>query len=235
MQAPPRCPLCRVAAAAPGKCRQGEGLGAEGYSVQEACLLARSTLAQQRVLALRLLAAVLALSRPSVACSSSVRVPLPPAIAAELQQQAAAGLEWVAVWHHALHAADVVLLLRRSLDDAHPAVAAAAAQALAALLGAAGPAGAAEEAAAEGTDAAPLAGWPAPPLRHMQVWALAQRPGLAPNLVLAFHARPAPPPPLTLPVAALPPCQTAASHRQRGLGGSARRRGAVPAQRGCRG
>jgi hypothetical protein len=158
------------------ECRQEAGAVAEGYSVQEACLLARSSLAQQRVLALRLLAAVLALSRPRVAPSSSTcLVPLPPAVAAELlpagQQQAAGaavGTEWVAVWHHALHAADIVLLLRRSLDDSHPAVAAAAAEALAALLGAAGPAATAEEAAAEAGDACPLTGWPAPPLRHMQ-------------------------------------------------------------------
>jgi hypothetical protein len=163
----------------PCECRQEAGAVAEGYSVQEACLLARSSLPQQRVLALRLLAAVLALSRPSVAPSSSNRlVPLPAAVAAELlaaaqqqQQQvagAAAGTEWVAVWHHALHAADIVLLLRRSLDDSHPAVAAAAAEALAALLGAAGPASTAEEAAAEAGDACPLTGWPTPPLRHMQ-------------------------------------------------------------------
>ncbi|KAL4425916.1 hypothetical protein ABPG75_009932 [Micractinium tetrahymenae] len=160
--------------------------GVQGYSVQEACLLARSSLPQQRVLALRLLGAVLALARPRLAgAPGGGRVPLPADVAAELglqqqgqgpdqlsqqgqQQQATPQLDWLAVWHHALLAADITLLLRRSLDDQHAAVAAAAAEALAALLGAAGPAGAAEEAAAEAADASPLTGWPAPPLRHLQ-------------------------------------------------------------------
>jgi len=95
--------------------------------VQEACLLARSSVPQQRVLALRLLRSVLALSRPSVAASGSALVPLPPAVAAQLREegrQEADAVEWAAVWHHALHAADVVLLLRRSLDamklSSHP-------------------------------------------------------------------------------------------------------------------
>lgn len=150
-------------------CRLGGGAGGEGYSVREACLLARSRLAQQRVLALRLLAAVLARSRPSADASTQCFVPLPANLAAELSGTAeAACVQWGAVWHHALHAADVTVLLRRSLDDPHPAVAAAAAEALAALVGAAGPAGAAEEEAAEAADSAPLTGWPAPPLRHMQ-------------------------------------------------------------------
>lgn len=147
--------------------RQDEAGGPQGYSLEEACLLCRSSLPQQRVLALRLLAAVLALNRPSPASPASAPLPLPPAVAAELQLPA--GLQRVAVWHHALHAADAALLLRRSLDDQHPAVAAAAAAALAALLGASGPAAAAEEQAAEAADAGPLTGWPAPPLRHMQV------------------------------------------------------------------
>ncbi len=140
--------------------------------MQEACLLARSSVPQQRVLALRLLRSVLALSRPSVAASGSALVPLPPAVAAQLREegrQEADAVEWAAVWHHALHAADVVLLLRRSLDDSHSAVVAAAAEALAALLGALGPAGAAEEAAAEMGDACTLTGWPMPAMRHMQV------------------------------------------------------------------
>lgn len=149
-------------------CRQ-EG---EGYTIQEACLLARSSVPQQRVLALRLLRSVLAHSRPSGAASGAALVPLPAAVAAQLQEegrQGAAGVEWVALWHHALHAADVVLLLRRSLDDSHSAVAGAAAEALAALLGASGPAGAVEEAAAEMADASTLTGWPVPAMRHMQV------------------------------------------------------------------
>ncbi|PRW59348.1 RNA polymerase II-associated [Chlorella sorokiniana] len=151
--------------------RQEGGASGEGYSVQEACLLARSSVPQQRVLALRLLRAVLALSRPSVAASDTRLVTLPAALAAQLEQEGqceAVAVEWVAVWHHALHAADMVLLLRRSLDDPHSAVVAAAAEALTALVGASGPAGAAEEAAAEMADACTLTGWPVPAMRHMQ-------------------------------------------------------------------
>ncbi len=157
--------------------------------MQEACLLARSSVPQQRVLALRLLGAVLARARPRpCGAPGGGPVPLPADVAAELAQelqqaqnmrqpdqldqasqlQAALQLDWLAVWHHALHAADINLLLRRSLDDQHVAVAAAAAEALAALLGAVGPAGAAEEAATEAADASPLTGLPAPPLRHLQ-------------------------------------------------------------------
>ena len=162
--------IARLAARA--CCRQEDGAVGEGYSVQEACLLARSSVPQQRVLALRLLRSVLALSRPSVAASGSGPVPLPAAVAAQLQQEGqreTAAVEWVAVWHHALHAADVVLLLRRSLDDSHSAVVAAAAEAVAVLLGTSGPAGAAEETAAETADACTLTGWPVPAMRHMQV------------------------------------------------------------------
>ena len=158
-----------------------------GYSVREACLLARSSLPQQRVLALRLLAAVLARCRLCVAASTANggagSVPLPPAVAAQLTEEGAASLsdaaalaaaasvelQWVAVWHHALHAADVALLLRRSLDDSYPAASAAAAHALAALLGALGLGAAAEAAAAEAAVACPLTGWPALPMRHLQV------------------------------------------------------------------
>ena len=139
--------------------------------MEEACLLARSSLPQQRTLALRLLGAVLALSRPSIGRPSSAAVTLPHALVAELEgegQWATAALEWTTVWHHALHTAEVALMLRRSLDDSHPAVSAAAAEALAALLGAAGPAAAAEEAAGEAADACTLTGWPAPPMVHLQ-------------------------------------------------------------------
>lgn len=174
--------------ALPPPCRQQQGAG--GYSVGEACLLARSSLPQQRVLALRLLCAVLARARPRP-CGppGGGPVPLPADVAAQLAQElqqaqtlsqpeqqlagaqpqpAAPRPDWLAVWHHALHSADITPLLRRSLDDQHVAVAAAAAEALAALLGAAGPAGTAEEAAAEAADASPLTGLPAPPLRHLQ-------------------------------------------------------------------
>lgn len=45
-------------------CRQTEGSSPEGYTLQEACTLTRSSLAKQRVLALHLLSAVLAAARP---------------------------------------------------------------------------------------------------------------------------------------------------------------------------
>ncbi|KAA6423692.1 MAG: hypothetical protein FRX49_06263 [Trebouxia sp. A1-2] len=44
--------------------RQSEGSSPQGYTLQEACMLARSSLTQQRVLALHILAAVLAAARP---------------------------------------------------------------------------------------------------------------------------------------------------------------------------
>ena len=45
-------------------CRQTEGRAPEGYTLQEACTLTRSSLTKQRVLALHLLSAVLAAARP---------------------------------------------------------------------------------------------------------------------------------------------------------------------------
>ena len=45
-------------------CRQSEGSSPEGYTLQEACILTRSSLTKQRVLALHLLSAVLSRARP---------------------------------------------------------------------------------------------------------------------------------------------------------------------------
>ena len=45
-------------------CRQSEGNSPEGYTLQEACILTRSSLTKQRVLALHLLSAVLSKARP---------------------------------------------------------------------------------------------------------------------------------------------------------------------------
>lgn len=47
-----------------GICRQSEGSSPEGYTLQEACTLTRSSLPKQGVLALRILQAVLARARP---------------------------------------------------------------------------------------------------------------------------------------------------------------------------
>lgn len=44
--------------------RQSEGISPQGYTLEEACTLARSSQAKQRVLALKLLAAVLSNACP---------------------------------------------------------------------------------------------------------------------------------------------------------------------------
>ena len=44
--------------------RQSEGSSPEGYTLHEACVLTRSSLTKQRVLALRILSTVLAVARP---------------------------------------------------------------------------------------------------------------------------------------------------------------------------
>lgn len=111
-------------------------MAGEGYTLEEACLLARSSLPQQRVLALRLLAAVLARSRPSVHSSGQRRqVRLPPKLLEGAAVAAPEAVECGDVWRHALHAADVAVVLRLALDDSHLAVVGAAAEALAVLVG----------------------------------------------------------------------------------------------------
>ena len=58
-------------------CRQDEGCSPEGYTLQEACTLTRSSLAKQRVLAVRILAAVMAAARPQASHHDAAGVLLP--------------------------------------------------------------------------------------------------------------------------------------------------------------
>ena len=155
-----------------GGAEQGQPAQPESYTLDEACLLTRSGLPQQRQLALRLLGAVLAQARPRGSHSSGPArpVPLPPDVTAELgggDGQGAAP-DWSAVWHYALHSAEVAMVLRVALDGAHQPVISAASEAVAALVGAAGPASLTEDATAEAADAHPLTGWPQIPFRHLQ-------------------------------------------------------------------
>lgn len=145
--------------------RQAEGYipSTESYTVQEACTLARSTVPQQRALALRLLGSVIASSRPRGG-ETSASVPLPEAVSSELASADGGAVHWADVWMHLLHAANVTRVLRYALDDSNVVVVASAAEAIAALVCPCGT----EQAALEAADANPLAGWPAPPLRHMQ-------------------------------------------------------------------
>ncbi len=57
--------------------RQSEGSSPQGYTLQEACLLARSSLTKQRELALRILAAVLAAARPQASHQQAAGVLIP--------------------------------------------------------------------------------------------------------------------------------------------------------------
>lgn len=115
-------------------------MAGEGYTLEEACLLARSSLPQQRAAALRLLGCVLACSRP-VAHSTPRPIILNHLLGGAADQTrpaaaaTAAALDWGDIWRHALHAADVALVVRLALDDANLAVVGAAAEALVALVG----------------------------------------------------------------------------------------------------
>ena len=60
-----------------GCCRQDEGSSPEGYTLQEACTLTRSSLTKQRVLAVRILAAVMAAARPQARHHDAAGVLLP--------------------------------------------------------------------------------------------------------------------------------------------------------------
>ncbi len=57
--------------------RQSEGSSPQGYTLQEACLLARSSVTKQRVLALRILAAVLAAARPQASHQQAAGILIP--------------------------------------------------------------------------------------------------------------------------------------------------------------
>ena len=66
------------------QCRQSEGSSAEGYTLQEACTLTRSSLIKQRVLALSILSAVLLAARPQASHHSSAGVLMPQPVATPL-------------------------------------------------------------------------------------------------------------------------------------------------------
>ncbi len=127
-------------------------------------MLARSSVAQQRQLALRMLCAVLQRSRPcalaargSEGAAAAVHgvgpdrprkrpIALPTHVSQELLQlpfkpnldstptPAAPALDWSDVWDHALMRCDITVMLRLSLDDSNLLVVAAAAAGLAALV-----------------------------------------------------------------------------------------------------
>ncbi|KAK9820868.1 hypothetical protein WJX81_007777 [Elliptochloris bilobata] len=140
-----------------------------GYTLREAGALARSSVPAQRTAACRLLGAVLARARPTPA--DALRSALgPPGCARVLEPPLGAScadwqpVAWAEVWQAALGDAKVVTALRVALDDAHAPVAAAAAGALAALVALRGPHGGALAA----SDACPLGGTPALPLRLLE-------------------------------------------------------------------
>lgn len=134
--------------------RQSEGsISTDGYTIIEACLLARSSVVQQRVLALRLLKSLLATIYPDY---------LVPQLRERLQESESKMLDFdlqdfgnktdsqedkktrkcslsnitkLRLWYHALQDANVAVVLRYSLDDTNPHVVSAASEALVALLG----------------------------------------------------------------------------------------------------
>lgn len=179
--------------------RQAEGsVSSDGYTLIEACLLARSSMPQQRVLALRLLGSVLSMIHPQYAIveKSSNRESLN-----EFESEGRAGgcggggggdngrssfrecelrnsethlthAMKMDLWHHALRDANIAVVLRYALDDTNPHVVTAAAEALASLLGL-GTYHHSLEASmssviSEVTEAIPFLGRPKLPHRHMQ-------------------------------------------------------------------
>jgi len=153
---------------------------AEGYTIEEACVLARSTVFQQRVFALRLLRAVLLRAKPTNSLFSRSSgsgssggerdlIDLENSVSISSNekenQQPLPKIYWIDIWRHALHDAKVPLVLRVAFDDQHnAAVVTAAAAALATLLSP----GAIERQYCSVGDANPLVSWPMVPLRHMQ-------------------------------------------------------------------
>ena len=97
------------------------------YSVKEACTLARSTDANQRVFGLRLLQAVLRRCRDGLFQCQEERVPSHAEITSEVT--------WIQLWQHAVYVAQVVKTVRYALDDENPKVVGAACGALAGLVG----------------------------------------------------------------------------------------------------
>lgn len=141
--------------------RQAEGQApVEGYTIEEACLLARSSVVPQRLFALRLLRSILLLAKPSGdATINSTEVPVPTEF-----NRGAAKVNWEDVWRHAMHVAQVPVIVRIALDDRSPVVIAAAADALEALLRPSPIVYRSIKAAEEN----PVIGWPSCPARHLQ-------------------------------------------------------------------
>jgi hypothetical protein len=115
--------------------RTDEGILPSGYTVSEASLLARSTVPQQRVLALRLIKAVVLRSHPAGhninrrnnnTCESGDGEEI---VMKRLNNK----LKREDVWHHALHEESLVTRLRVAFDDNNLNVVSSAAEALAAL------------------------------------------------------------------------------------------------------
>jgi len=98
----------------------------EFYSVKEACTLARSTDANQRVFGLRLLQAVLRRCRAGLFRSQEGRVPSPAGITSEVT--------WIQLWQHAVYVAQVAKTVRYALDDENSKVVGAACGAVAGLV-----------------------------------------------------------------------------------------------------
>ena len=130
--------------------RQSEGSvdSTKGYTLLESCMLARSSDGGQRSLGLRFMAAFLIQCRNNmwleayedVEHMGSRPVSLPTAIKecegghvfsdADLEK-----LTWVALWKHAIYKAEIVKIIRYSLDDGSAKVRREASRALSALVG----------------------------------------------------------------------------------------------------
>ena len=99
----------------------------EFYSVREACTLARSTDANQRVFSLRLLQSVLRRCRDGLFRCQKELVPS--------QFEIGPDVTWIQLWQHAVYVAQVAKTVRYALDDENPKVVGAACGALAGLVG----------------------------------------------------------------------------------------------------
>ncbi|DBA80705.1 TPA: hypothetical protein ACH3X1_007944 [Trebouxia sp. C0004] len=146
--------------------RQSEGSSPQGYTLQEACMLARSSVTKQRVLALRILAAVLAAARPQASHQQAAGVLMPQPVKLPLHlstnNKMLASITWLSVWELALQEVQVATVLRRLLDDAHMSVVTAAAEAMAVLVGL----GPEEEEVWEAARCNPGTGCPSVPWRY---------------------------------------------------------------------
>ena len=136
--------------------RIDEGFVPSGYTLHEALQLSRSTAFQQRLLALRLITAVIKRCR-----SRHLGFTSGDSCTEELEK---AAFTWEDFWRYALHAENLVTSLRATFDESTPPVISAAATALAALVGPT------KESThvLEKADSMPLLCWPAVAVRHMQ-------------------------------------------------------------------